>query len=67
MIHPAFSNDWKYVASRVKRPLNSIMLDNGIKELLLGDAREFMGSKQWYTDRGTSEVPFSIPVTNKHV
>ncbi|KAI0255952.1 P-loop containing nucleoside triphosphate hydrolase protein [Lactifluus subvellereus] len=48
-------NDWKLVASRAKRPLNSIVLDDGIKELLLRDAREFMRSKQWYTDRG---IPF---------
>jgi mitochondrial chaperone BCS1 len=58
MIYPTFSRDWKYISSRVKRPLNSIVLDNGIKELLLEDAREFMRSKQWYTDRGTS-VKFS--------
>jgi mitochondrial chaperone BCS1 len=58
MIHPTFSRDWKYINSRVKRPFNSIVLDNGIKELLLEDAREFMRSKQWYIDRGTS-VKFS--------
>ena len=61
MIYPIFRSDWKLVASRAKRPLNSIVLDDGIKELLVGDAREFMRSKQWYTDRGTSVIFPSAP------
>ena len=28
-------------------------MDDGIKELLLEDARDFLKSKQWYADRGT--------------
>ncbi|KAI0288437.1 P-loop containing nucleoside triphosphate hydrolase protein [Russula brevipes] len=50
-----FGNDWNHVASRPKRPLNSIVLDEGVKELLLDDARDFLDSKQWYADRG---IPF---------
>ncbi|KAI9459022.1 P-loop containing nucleoside triphosphate hydrolase protein [Russula earlei] len=50
-----FTDDWKHVASRPKRPLNSIVLDEGLKELVLEDARDFLKSKQWYADRG---IPF---------
>ncbi|KAI0255951.1 P-loop containing nucleoside triphosphate hydrolase protein [Lactifluus subvellereus] len=50
-----YGSEWSHVASRPKRPLNSIVLDDGIKELLLEDARDFMSSKQWYADRG---IPF---------
>lgn len=50
-----YGNEWSHVASRPKRSLNSIVLDEGIKELLLDDARDFMKSKQWYADRG---IPF---------
>ncbi|KAI0725711.1 hypothetical protein C8Q72DRAFT_785030, partial [Fomitopsis betulina] len=32
-----------------------IILDPGIKETLLNDARDFFSSKKWYTDRG---IPF---------
>jgi chaperone BCS1 len=40
--------------------LTSIILDVGIRELLLEDARDFMKSRQWYADRGTSLILFSI-------
>jgi chaperone BCS1 len=46
------NSNWRYVASRAKRPLRSIILDPGIKDLLLEDARDFLASKQWYFDRG---------------
>jgi mitochondrial chaperone BCS1 len=49
------SNHWQQLASRPKRPLQSIVLDDGIKELLLDDARDFLDSKRWYSERG---IPF---------
>ncbi|TFK48215.1 P-loop containing nucleoside triphosphate hydrolase protein [Heliocybe sulcata] len=48
-------NDWRRVASCPKRPLWSIILDPGLKEGLLDDAREFLESKNWYNRRG---IPF---------
>jgi chaperone BCS1 len=48
------TNNWKHVASRPKRPLRSIVLDPGIKDLLIEDARDFLASKSWYADRGKS-------------
>lgn len=55
-----YSNDWNHIASRPKRPLSSIVLDDGVKELLLEDARDFLKSKQWYAGRGTSLMLRSI-------
>lgn len=49
------TNNWRHVASRPKRPLRSIVLDPGIKDLLIGDAKDFLESKSWYADRG---IPF---------
>lgn len=49
------SNNWRHIASRPKRPLNSIVLDPGIKDLLIDDARDFLESKRWYGARG---IPF---------
>ncbi|KAK6977499.1 P-loop containing nucleoside triphosphate hydrolase protein [Favolaschia claudopus] len=46
---------WRWADSRHKRPLGSIVLDPGVKEMLLGDARDFLGSEKWYNDRG---IPF---------
>ncbi|PPQ68406.1 hypothetical protein CVT26_006077 [Gymnopilus dilepis] len=48
-------NSWRHIASRPKRPLNSIVLDPGIKDLLIEDARDFLASKSWYAARG---IPF---------
>jgi chaperone BCS1 len=45
-------DNWRHVACRAKRPLRSIILDPGVKDLLLEDARDFLASKQWYADRG---------------
>ncbi|KAF8475167.1 P-loop containing nucleoside triphosphate hydrolase protein [Russula ochroleuca] len=50
-----YGPDWSRVTSRSKRPLNSIILDDGIRDFLLEDARDFMKSRQWYADRG---IPF---------
>lgn len=49
------SNNWRHIASRPKRPLNSIVLDPGIKDLLVDDAKDFLESKPWYSARG---IPF---------
>ncbi|KAF9447726.1 P-loop containing nucleoside triphosphate hydrolase protein [Macrolepiota fuliginosa MF-IS2] len=48
-------NSWRHLATRPKRPLSSIVLDPGIKDKLVGDAREFLESKNWYAARG---IPF---------
>ena len=48
-------NEWRLIASRPKRPLSSIVLDVGIKEKILDDAKDFLNSKKWYTERG---IPF---------
>ncbi|KAA1470208.1 P-loop containing nucleoside triphosphate hydrolase protein [Dentipellis sp. KUC8613] len=54
-VNEGFNSDWRYVASRAKRPIKSIILDAGVKELILDDAKDFLRSKQWYADRG---IPF---------
>lgn len=40
---------------RLKRPLGSVILDQGVKERIVGDVKEFLAAQQWYTDRG---VPY---------
>ncbi|KAG6837401.1 hypothetical protein H0H93_010019 [Arthromyces matolae] len=49
------SNNWNHVACRAKRSLNSIVLDPGVKDILLEDARDFLDNKSWYAERG---IPF---------
>jgi chaperone BCS1 len=38
--------------ARRKRPLNSVILDQGIKERIVDDVKDFLGRQQWYVDRG---------------
>ncbi|CDO69340.1 hypothetical protein BN946_scf184746.g21 [Trametes cinnabarina] len=49
------SDRWKHVAKQEKRPVSSVILDPGVLELVLHDARDFLQSKKWYADRG---IPF---------
>jgi len=46
---------WRWTDSRHKRPMSSIVLNPGVKEMLLADARDFLRSEKWYADRG---IPF---------
>ncbi|KAG9313108.1 P-loop containing nucleoside triphosphate hydrolase protein [Chiua virens] len=48
-------NGWRELATRPKRPLNSIILDPGITDLVVEDVQDFLQSKEWYAERG---IPF---------
>jgi chaperone BCS1 len=37
---------------RRKRPLESVILDKGIKERIVADVKDFQERQQWYVDRG---------------
>ena len=37
---------------RQKRPLESVILDAGVKEQIVGDVQDFLHSEKWYADRG---------------
>ncbi len=37
---------------RRRRPLNSVILDDGLGERILDDVNEFIHNAKWYTDRG---------------
>ncbi|KAG6831542.1 hypothetical protein H0H92_009461 [Tricholoma furcatifolium] len=49
------SNRWNHVACRARRPISSIVLDPGVSDVILEDARDFLRSKPWYAERG---IPF---------
>jgi mitochondrial chaperone BCS1 len=37
---------------RKKRPLQSVILDRGIKERIVADVKDFLRRQEWYVDRG---------------
>ncbi|KAI9492142.1 BCS1 N terminal-domain-containing protein [Zychaea mexicana] len=43
---------WRRTRSRPKRPLSTIVIPTNVKSDLVVDAEEFLGSEQWYSDRG---------------
>lgn len=53
IVYQARATSWeKFGEPRRKRPLESVILDKGIKERILSDVKGFLGSAKWYYDRG---------------
>lgn len=53
LMYTAFSSEWRQFGHpRRKRPVESVILDQGISTRILEDVREFVGNSQWYRDRG---------------
>ena len=42
----------KFGEPRRKRPIESVILDKGVKERVLADVEDFLSSGKWYYDRG---------------
>ncbi|KAL2264380.1 hypothetical protein VTK26DRAFT_4848 [Humicola hyalothermophila] len=56
VVYTARKMEWAVLGKpRLKRPLGSVILDEGVKEALVADVKEFLAAQQWYTDRG---VPY---------
>ena len=56
LVYTNFANEWRVFGSpRRKRPLESVILSEGKKELLLEDLKKFLANSKWYYDRG---VPY---------
>lgn len=53
VMYIAMGADWRQFGfPRRKRPLDSVILDDGISDGILADVREFIDSPKWYMDRG---------------
>jgi len=56
VVYTARRMEWAVLGQpRIKRPLGSVILDKGVKEMLVADVKEFLASQQWYVERG---VPY---------
>ena len=45
--------DWVALGEpRKKRPLGSVILDEGVTENVVGDVKDFLARQKWYVDRG---------------
>lgn len=43
---------WGQIKTKLRRPLSSIILEQGVIESLIEDAGEFLNSENWYVDAG---------------
>ncbi|XP_048339539.1 mitochondrial chaperone BCS1 isoform X3 [Sphaerodactylus townsendi] len=49
----AMGAEWRQFGfPRRRRPLTSVVLDEGVSERIVQDVKEFIGNPKWYTDRG---------------
>ncbi|KAH9913084.1 uncharacterized protein BXZ73DRAFT_107061 [Epithele typhae] len=46
---------WRWNGARQKRPMSSIVLEPGVKDMILADCKDFLASEDWYAERG---IPF---------
>lgn len=53
IVYTARSSTWEpFGEPRRKRPIDSVVLDRGVKERIVADVREFLASSKWYYERG---------------
>ncbi|XP_057663842.1 mitochondrial chaperone BCS1 [Diorhabda carinulata] len=53
IMYNAMGSEWRPLGHpRRKRPISSVILDEGISERVLNDCREFISNPGWYIDRG---------------
>jgi chaperone BCS1 len=53
IVYTSWASEWRPFGNpRRKRTLDSVIFEDGIREALLADVREFLDSGQWYLDRG---------------
>ena len=71
---------WNNVKAKLRRPLDSLILEEGFIESLIGDAIEFFDMEDWYVDAGiphrrgyllygppgTGKSTFEIPTSLPH-
>ncbi|XP_053090495.1 mitochondrial chaperone BCS1-like [Pangasianodon hypophthalmus] len=53
VMYTAIGTEWRpFGFPRRRRPLSSVVLENGIAERIVDDVKEFISNPKWYNDRG---------------
>jgi mitochondrial chaperone BCS1 len=67
VVMTAWGIEWRpFGLPRRKRPLKSVVLDDGVSEKIEDDVKAFLDRRQWYADRGIvhPSIPVEIPDLN---
>lgn len=52
-MYTAMGSEWRQFGQpRKRRPLNSVVLDEGVSSKILTDCKDFINTPKWYSDRG---------------
>ncbi|KAI9654043.1 MAG: hypothetical protein M1831_005560 [Alyxoria varia] len=52
-VYTSWMTDWRPLGEpKRKRPLESVVLEKGVKERIVEDIQAFIGAREWYLDRG---------------
>lgn len=55
VMYTALGSEWRpFGFPRRRRPLSSVVLEQGLADRIVDDVKEFIGNPKWYTDRGNS-------------
>lgn len=53
VMYTAMGSEWRpFGHPRRRRPITSVVLDEGVADRIQSDVKEFIGNPSWYTDRG---------------
>lgn len=53
VLYTAMGSEWKQFGEpRKPRPLDSVVLDDGVSQKILKDLKEFIANSKWYNERG---------------
>lgn len=67
VIHTPWGIEWKpFGLPRRKRPLKSVVLQDGISETVQNDITAFLQRRQWYADRGMYLVLLQLADSDNH-
>ena len=62
VIHTPWGIEWKpFGLPRRKRPLGSVVLQDGVSEKIEKDIQSFLRRRQWYADRGNQPLVRFLP------
>lgn len=57
MMYTAVGSEWRtFGYPRRRRPLDSVVLQQGLADRIVKDIREFIDNPKWYIDRGKKQL-----------
>lgn len=57
VMYTAMGSEWRpFGYPRRRRPLSSVVLEQGLANRIVRDIREFIDNPKWYTDRGEKQL-----------